>query len=249
MKDKAKGEINMAIFRKEKARYLPAHLRRKILKLPRRKHHELQHKVRKYGISRRTFYYMKEYGPRVNIVHEIVKDSLKVLMPAAILASVGGVGIQSIEAKLALFLPLLVLIPSLSHIIGSFGTIVSSKFTTALYLGKVRGHPLKSPSVHRLYHMVAGVAVIVSLYIGMLASVVAFLKGYDITVEIAAKVVGTALLSTALLTGIVFALSVILGSWIFRKKEDPNNFLIPIITSVADFATLLLVTALVAVYF
>lgn len=239
----------MSLIRKEKARRLPAHILRKVAALPRHKHHPLQHKVRSYGISRRTFYYMKEYGPRVNIVHEIVKDSLKVLIPAAVLSSVGGIAFQSVEAKIALFLPLLMLMPAISHMTGSLGTIMASRFTTSLYLGKVRGHPLMSPDVHKLFHVVMSIAFAASLYIGVLVSAVSLYRGTAVSLAAAAKILGASIVLSAVLTGAVFLVVIVLGRWIFRKKEDPNNFLIPIVTSIADFGALLMLSLMVAAYF
>jgi len=53
----------------------------------------------------------------------------------------------------------------------------------------------------------------------------------------------------ALLVIIMFISSVVLGLHYFNKKEDPNNFLIPIITSVADFGNMIILAVLVVLLF
>ncbi|MFN7088783.1 MAG: YbfB/YjiJ family MFS transporter [Candidatus Paceibacteria bacterium] len=45
------------------------------------------------------------------------------------------------------------------------------------------------------------------------------------------------------------SLAIIGGFWIYKRGSDPNNFLIPITTSVADFSSLILFSLLVAFLF
>ena len=68
----------------------------------------------------------------------IIKESILVLMFSSFISSTGGIGLQSVEERLVTILPLLVLFPAINDLTGDFGCIISSKFTTLLYLGKVK---------------------------------------------------------------------------------------------------------------
>ena len=224
--------------------------KRELAKLRRKHHHPLVHKLhKKHKISYKTLSYMKEYGPRSHVYHVIIKESIKILILASILSSIGGFGLQSIQTKIISILPLLVLLPALNNMIGSYGTIVSSKFTTMLFLGKVKKGWWKSEKVHKLFFSIFLVAIISSIYIGILSSVIAFAKGFPIDFVLLIKVLQISVISTLILVGIIFTLSVTVGLYIYRKNEDPNNFLIPITTSAADLGSLAIFALLVSLFF
>ena len=52
-----------------------------------------------------------------------------------------------------------------------------------------------------------------------------------------------------ILVAVIFSVSIIGGLGIYHKKEDPNNFLIPIATSVADLLNLVIFAILVGMFF
>jgi len=51
------------------------------------------------------------------------------------------------------------------------------------------------------------------------------------------------------LVAILFLTSITAGLYFYRKGEDPNNFLIPITTSIADFGNMIVLTVLVILVF
>lgn len=234
-----------------KHRKLPHHVRRALQRTPRKTWHPIIHHVRrKYRISRRTIFYLKEYGPKSHVSHVIIKESIRILILASILSSIGGIGLQSIEAKLMVILPLLVMLPALNDMIGDFGTIVSSRFATMLYLGRVeRKDWWRSPILHRLFHIIIGVAVIAAIYVATIATWVALSRGFAVSALVFAKVVQLTLVTTLALVGVIFFLAIVGGLYIFSRREDPNNFLIPMTTSVADLGSMLVLTAMAMLVF
>lgn len=219
---------------------------RRIVKLRRKYHHPLIHRAHKnHRISRKTLFYMKEYGPRSNVAATIVKESVKILILASVLSSVGGISLRMVRAELLTVLPLLILLPALNDMIGDFGTIISSKFTTMLYTGKAGERWWQSPDVRKLLKTIGIVALISSVYMGMLAYGIAYVKGFPFSVALLGKVVGISLLATGVLVSIIAFISFTLGIYVYQRNEDPNNFLIPIATAVADVGSMLVFAALV----
>jgi len=192
---------------------------------------------------------MKEYGPHSHVASLIIKESIKILLLASIISSIGGMHLKPVEGTLVTILPLLILLPALNDMIGDFGTIVSSKFTTMLYLGLLGRKWWQSKHVHELILTILIVALIASVYIGSLSYLMASAKGYTFSTAIFLKVLIISIIATASLVGIIIIISIVGGIWIYKKKEDPNNFLIPITTSVADLGSLLFFSVLVTVFF
>lgn len=179
---------------------------------------------------------------------KITKESLKILILASLLSSIGGFGLEMIREKLLAIIPLLILMPALNDLIGDFGAVISSKFTTMLYMGRLRKKWWKSKKVKQLFTIIVAISLISSVYIGILASVIASFSGYPITLIFATEVVAIAMLSTTLLVIVIFLVSVVGGLYIYKKDMDPDNFLIPITTSIGDLGSML-IFSLVILYF
>ncbi len=222
----------------------------KIMKLRRHEHHPLLHHVhRKYGISRKTLFYMKEYGPHSHVAHVIIKESLKILILASIISSIGGIGMESISGKLVTIIPLIIFLPAMNDMVGDFGCIVSSKFTNMLYLGKVGNRWWRSRHLHKLFLVILSTSFITSVFVGVAASVIAYWQGFSLTFEIFLKILTIAVFSNLILVAVIFTISIIGGLGIYHKKEDPNNFLVPITTSIADLLNLAIFAVLVGLFF
>lgn len=218
--------------------------------LQRHKYHKLIHKIHyKRRISYRTLFYMKEYGPNSHVASTIVKQSLKILLLASIISTIGGIHLKAVQDNFIAIIPLVILLPALADMIGDFATIASSKFTTMLYLGRVKGNFWKSPHIHDLLHTLMSVAIISSVYIGVVSYLIAAARGYGFALLSLAKIVAISMIATVSLVLIIMLVSMAGGVYIFKKKEDPNNFLIPISTSIADLGSLALFSLLVTLFF
>ncbi|MBI4020304.1 MAG: magnesium transporter [Candidatus Aenigmarchaeota archaeon] len=231
--------------------------KRTLAELKRKHHHPLVHHIhKKHRISYRTLFYMKEYGPRSHVSHVILRESIKILVLTSVLSSIGGLGIESIQEKFIAVLPLLILLPTVNGMIGNFGTIVSSKFTTSLYMREVRGYSRpfdprwwKSGDLYNLLVMVLLVALICSVYVGVISSIIALARGYPLLISEVFRLIMVSVATTAVLVSIIFVVSVIGGIFIYRRGEDPNNFLIPITTSIADICSMLVLAGMALLLF
>jgi len=192
---------------------------------------------------------MKEYGPHSHVAANIIKESIKILILTSLISSIGGISLNNVQAKLLTILPLIILLPAMNNMIGSMGTIVSSKFTTMLYLKKVSVKWWTSPELHKLFFTVLAVAMISSVYISILATGISVYSGYALSSTIALDVLFFSLVSTFIIVILIFFISVTGGIFIYKRKEDPNNFLIPIATSVADLGSMLIFVFLVGLLF
>jgi len=185
----------------------------------------------------------------MKLIKKILKESMKVLVFTSMISSAGGIGLSTIESKIITILPLLVLIPAMNNLIGSIGTITSSRFTSMLYTGKIKKKLWKSNGIKSLFGEISIISITLSLLIGFFAYFVAWLNGFPYNPKLLSLVVMTALTLNIVLTIVIFLISIIAGRIIYSKKMDPDNFLIPITTSVADLFTLLFFSVIVKIIF
>ncbi len=225
---------------------IPAHVRKAAnFEYP----HLSRHAKRKKPVSHRTMFYMKEYGPHSHIVRNIVRASLKVTIFAAAISSFGGIALESIKAEFLAIMPLVILMPALNDMLGDFGTIVSSRFSAMLLERKFSGNAFNDPELRRLFLQILAIGAFFSAAAAAIALAVSFFSGFGVTAGVAVKVMLVTSFDILLLVCGIFSLSVIAGVHFYKKGEDPNNFLIPIVTSVADFGNIIVLAGLVTLFF
>ena len=239
--------------KRKRTRHMRHIIRKQLEKLRaarRKNYHPLVHQIhKKHKISKKTLFYVKEYGPRSNVPRTIIKESIRIMLLASIISSLGGLAIENIKTIFISITPLIILLPSLNGMIGDFGAIVSSRFSAMLHESRVRRDWWKNTELKRLFAQV----LIVSLIAVALTSVAALLfsnaSAYKATSATVAKIFLIAVIDVILLVLLLFLVSILAGLYLYRRKEDPNNFLIPITTSIADFGNMIILSVLVTALF
>ncbi|MEM2954526.1 MAG: magnesium transporter [Candidatus Nanoarchaeia archaeon] len=185
----------------------------------------------------------------MKIIKKILKESLLILIAASIVSTIGGFGLEALKNKLTILLPLIILVPALNDMIGDFGTIISAKFTTLLFLGKIRKDWWNSKEVIEIFTVVASIALLMAFYLGIITSIVGIIQHTPLTLIDVLKIIAIAFMLVASLVLIIFFTSVFLGLKCYKKGKDPNNLLIPLSTALADAFSLALFTALIIILF
>ena len=153
-----------------------------IQKIKRYKHHPLLHQIHKeHKISRKTLFYVKEYGPHSNATKTIIKESIKILVFASIISSFGGFAIENIKTVFVSIIPLVILLPTLNDMIGDYGTIISSRFSTMLHEGKVGKNPWKDKDVQELFVQIIAVAITMAILSAGAALIISNFSNYSIS--------------------------------------------------------------------
>ena len=119
--------------------------------------------------------------------------------------------------------------------IDDISTVLVSRLTTHLYIGTIQPRVRKSKRLKEDFY---------GLFITLLLSLGALIfLGYLSSVILGFKIVNPLVISfiicitVILIFTIMFILSFISAIVLFKRGMDPNNFLIPFITSLADFLT------------
>ncbi len=222
----------------------------KLRKISRKSYHPLLHKIhKKHKISRKTLFYIKEYGPHTNIPRTIIKESIKILLLASLISSFGGLAFENIKTTFISIIPLVILLPTLNSMIGSYGAITSSRFSTMLYEGKIKGRLFLNKELSELFMQIFIISIITTFLSAIISLIISKFSDYPINPMLVIKVLSIALVDVILLVTITFFLAISAGLYFYRKGEDPNNFLIPITTSFADFGNMILLAFLITLLF
>ncbi len=222
----------------------------KLKKVKRKVHHQLIHKIHKeHKISKKTLFYVKEYGPRSNVARTIIKESIKVLLIASIISSIGGLALENIKVVLTSITPFIILLPVLNSMIGDYGIITSARFSTMLHEGKAGSRWWANDEFVKLLVQIMTIAVVTAVLSSIVAFYISLSSGHYSSLRLAPKIYFTVLIDVAVLVSIVFLISIMSGFYFYKKGEDPNNFLIPITTSVADFGNMMTLSLLIVLFF
>lgn len=222
----------------------------KLRKVRKKSLHPLVHTLhRRHKVSRKTLFYMKEYGPQTNVARTIIRESIKILLLASILSSIGGLTLEQIKPLFLSIAPLIILLPALNDMVGDYGAIVSSKCSNMIYEGSLRGRRWATKELRKLFLQILVLAVLTAIITALASLGIAWLAGAASPVWTAVKIFLIAVADSLLLVCLLFLVAVFGGLHFYRKGEDPNNFLIPIATSVADFGNMILLSLLVILFF
>ena len=210
----------------------------------------LQHNIHtKHNIAKRTLFYIKEYGTRSGPLKTILRESFKILVFASILSSLGGFSLEYIKTDFVSLMPLVILLPVLNGLIGNYGIVISSKFTTLLYTGKIGNSWTKSKEFQKLFRQIMIIALVTALISVLLSLGISNFANRSFSQETSVKILMIVLIDVCILVCILLFTTVHMGIYFFKKKEDPNNFLIPLTTSIADFGNMIVLAVLVGAFF
>jgi cation transporter-like permease len=166
---------------------------------------------------------------------KIFKESIIIVIISSFIGLISGTVLSFSEDLLYTIPMMLLIIPALNSLIGDISTVLVSRLTTHLYIGTI---PPKIQKSKRLIEDFYG------LIITLLLSLVSLLViGYLVGIITGISIVNPLLMifiitiTILLIFFIMFFMLFIGAIFLFKRGKDPNNFLIPFVTSLADFLT------------
>ncbi|HDQ59570.1 MAG TPA: hypothetical protein ENN30_00070 [Candidatus Woesearchaeota archaeon] len=179
----------------------------------------------------------------------IIFESLKVLFITSAIVLIAGVPLNAVEEQFYTIIPMLIILPAICHLIGIFGIVISSKFTTLLFLGKLDKNWLNNKEFIALIKGIFMIVLVSTLYMVVLAIGIAYLKGFQTNLLMAAKILIASLASVICIVLGIFAVSIFGGLYVYKKNQDPDNYLTPITTAIGDLLGITVTSAFVFLIF
>ena len=159
---------------------------------------------------------------------------------------ISGTLLSSNEALLYTVPILLLILPALNSLIGDISTVLVSRLTTHLYIGSLQP---KVQNSERLKEDFYGLLITLLLSLGALIFL-GYLSSVFSGIEIINPLLITLIVCTTVLLifAMMFLLSFVSAIVLFKRGMDPNNFLIPLITSLIDFLTPLFLIIFITIF-
>ena len=177
---------------------------------------------------------------------KIIKELIIIVILSSLMGLISGTLLSSNEDILYTIPIMLLIIPALNSLIGDISTVLVSRLTTHLYIGTLSPKIQKS---ERLKEDFYGLLITLLLSLGSL-----LLLGYFTGIMLGIEIVNPFLMSfiiviTILLLFIIMFITLFIGAiFLFKRGKDPNNFLIPFLTSLADFLTPLFLILFIIIF-
>ena len=177
---------------------------------------------------------------------KIFKESVIVVLISSVIGLFSGTLLSNNQRVLYSFPIILLVLPSLNSLIGDISTVLVSRLTSHLYLGTLTP---KIQLSHRLKQDFYGLLITILLSLVALISLgylLASVTGIEIVNPL--LIISIFIITILILFGLMFIFLFMGAIFIFRKGKDPNNFLIPMVTSLADFLTPLFIIIFIQIF-
>lgn len=157
---------------------------------------------------------------------------------ASCVSLIGGVGLEAVQDKILPLVPMIIALPALNTMVGDYAAIIAAHASD----------PAERTSTKRTLAYAIAKAIWVNIAgLLLLSFVIAWRRGYIFTSAFSAKFVLFVLFSMLGTIAAMFFLTAILDKFLENKKMNPDDVLIPVVTSITDVFMLGLVA--LAAYF
>lgn len=157
------------------------------------------------------------------------RQSLAFIIVSTALAScismIGGLGIEFTEKEFLPLVPLVIALPALNTMVGDYATIIAAH----------AGNPgERSTTRRRLIRSIAKSTVVNIIGTIGLSLFLAYHRGYTSTPSFYMKFVVFVTLSVSMIVTVMFVITYTLDKILEKKRLNPDDVLIPIVTTVTD---------------
>ncbi len=152
---------------------------------------------------------------------------------ASCISLIGGIGLEAVQAKLLPLVPLIIALPALNTMVGDYAAIIAAHASD----------PAERTYSKRVLARAIGRAIWVNIIgVLILSIVIAWQRDYLFTETFMIKFVVFVVASMLAVVIGMFGLTAVLDKFLGDKKLNPDDILIPIVTSVTDVMMLGLIT-------
>ncbi len=157
---------------------------------------------------------------------------------ASCISLIGGVGLEAVEEKLLPLIPLIIALPALNTMVGDYAAIIAAHATDPAE---------RVTTKKKLAHAISKAIWVNIVGLIVLSLFLAWQRDYLFTSGFIIKFVLFITISMVAVIALMFGLTALLDKLLERNKLNPDDILIPIVTSITDVIMLGFV-ALAAVF-
>lgn len=152
---------------------------------------------------------------------------------ASCVSLIGGVGLEAVEERILPLVPLIIALPALNTMVGDYAAIIAAHACD----------PAERVSTKRKLAKAIAKAMWVNIIgVLLLSIVIAWQRDYLFTTLFLVKFISFVIIAMIATIAAMFSITIVLDKILEGKKQNPDDLLIPIVTSVTDVLMLGLVT-------
>jgi cation transporter-like permease len=159
---------------------------------------------------------------------------------ASCLSLIGGMGIEAVQGKLLPIIPLIVALPALNTMVGDYAAIIAAH----------AGDPAERTHTKRQLARAISRAMLVNIIgIIILSLIIAWRRGYVLTGDFGIRFILFIVIAFVGIITAMFAITAVLDRMLEKHRLNPDDILIPIVTTVTDILMLGLISLAVVTIF
>jgi mgtE-like transporter len=191
--------------------------------------------------------YLAWRNRRVEFFHQTLREGTAVVILASLFGSANGIFLSGLSERILSNPGLIVVYPALTNALGNIGSIVGSTTTTNLALGYGKNLREEARDSISTIVRVESIALLMHMVFGVIAYAIVRPAQPGVNVLF---LVGVAVLSNLSTFLVASVFSIVIAYQSFERGLNPDNIVIPVITTTSDtVATLAIVPALAIVTF
>lgn len=159
---------------------------------------------------------------------------------ASSISLIGGLGIESVQHDLVKIIPLLIALPALNSLVGDYATLIAAHAGDQAEQHRSKWELVKA--------MLPSVATSTLLILG-LSTILGAQRGYLFTKSFVITYVLFVIFAIISVISVMFVLTLILNSLLKKYRLNPDDILIPIVTTISDIFMLGLIALAVRFVF
>lgn len=157
---------------------------------------------------------------------------------ASSISLIGGIGIELVQEKLLSIVPLLIALPALNSMVGNYATLIAAH----------AGDPTeRTRSKSELVHAMLPSIAINIIFVLVMSLFLASHRDFSIEPMFLLKFIAFVMFSIVTVIAIIFVLTILLDKILEAHRLNPDDILIPIVTTISDIFMLGLI-ALAAMF-
>jgi mgtE-like transporter len=194
-------------------------------------------------LSLGILYSMILSGKKKSLYHTILRESIPILAISGIFSAVAGLILESYISEIVLIPLILIFIPSFMETAGNLTNILSSRVSSKLHLGAIESNLAMSKEKSKEIKNSIRLGIIIYPIIGALTYYIGSYLGIaKITL---AEMMIISVFSGLIIHAILMLLAMYISVFSFIHNIDPDNVTIPIMTSVADVTSIVILVTVI----
>lgn len=180
-----------------------------------------------------------------DVFKKMFVEATPVIFASLSIGIVNGLILAGFKSEIGKYPGVLIVYPVLMSALGNIGAIIGATTTTKLFLGELEAKLTTIGGALKGLIPIEGAAFLLHIVYGLLGVLLSEKTGLTVPTL---KILGITLTSNLITFPAIFIVAYLIAIMTFKKGLDPDNFVIPLETSIADSLATISISALTKIF-